>query len=123
MHFAQGTNMTRFAIVLPAIAALIPASLSAMPLAELVSVDEARIIYSQCLSVGAARASRTQISDRDAFASAKSSCAEQRQTLVRAVDGNLDVVAALDEIDDESEANFENRTRAIRAMRVAVRSH
>ncbi len=112
--------MKLFAIALPALAALAPASVSAMSPFEAPSVEEARTVYSQCLSVGAARAARTAVPDREAAGVAKSGCAQHRQALIEAADGNLDVVAALDEIDDRAGATIAVRTRAIRVRRVAL---
>lgn len=112
--------MKLFAIALPAFAVLIPASASAMSPFEAPTVEEARTVYSQCLAVGAARAARTAVADRDAEALAKSGCLQHRQALVEAADGNLDVVAALDAIDDNAGKTIAVRTRAIRVRRIAL---
>lgn len=115
--------MRKLTFALTAIAALVPAGAIAMPMGDAPSIEEARTIYAQCLSVGAARAARTEIADHDAFAAARSSCAEQRHSLTLAADGNLDMVAALDSVHDQFESAFAGSTRAIRVKRVTVRQH
>jgi hypothetical protein len=115
--------MNRLFAAIPALALALPVSAGAMPLADYPTIDQARTVYAQCLSVGAARASRTEIRDRDAFAAAKSDCAEHRDAIVASAKGNADIVAALDAVEAEKSTSFAARTKTIRAMRVAIRTH
>jgi hypothetical protein len=115
--------MNRFLAAIPALALALPASVSAMPIADYPTIDEARTVYAQCLSVGAARAARTDIRDKDAFAVAKSDCAGHRDAIVASAKGNADIVDALDALEAQSATSFAARTKTIRAMRVASRTH
>jgi len=115
--------MYRFAIVLPVVGALMPAGLFAMSTIEAPTVDEARSVYSQCLSAGASRASGSALASRDAFIAAKSGCMQHRQALIEAANGNREIVAALDAIDDQPGFSVPVRTRAVRVEGFAARKH
>jgi hypothetical protein len=111
--------MTRFLIALPAFAILCPTAGIAAPMGENPAIEQARVEYRQCLGRSAARASRMAIADEDSFAMAKASCAPNRDAIIAASGGNIDVVDALDRLDARAAVTFAERTRAIRAMRIA----
>jgi hypothetical protein len=111
--------MTRFLIALPALAILCPTAGFAMPSEGNPVIEQARVEYRQCLGRGAARASRMAVADEDAFAMAKADCAANRDAIVIASNGNVDVIDALDRLDARAAVTFAERTRAIRAMRIA----
>lgn len=79
------------------------------------SVEQAAIVYDQCLARAAVAASKTDASDSEIYPRARAACAETRAMLA----GNPNAVPVLDSIDSERSASFPERTRKLREMRRA----
>ena len=92
---------------------------SAPPQARALTVDQAAIVYDQCLARAATSASRTDTPESDIFGLAKTACAETRTMLASDAASGTAVLAALDAIDAERAVSFPERTRKVREMRRA----
>ena len=92
-------------------------SLGPAPLPSRLSLEQAAIVYDQCLARAAVRASRTDASDAAIFGLAHADCAPLRAQLLAGRADNAELRRIFAEIDAGKATTFPALTRRIRAQR------